>query len=509
MDAHLDRDHEALAPLSPGEPADRLGVAQPITPSAEPTPSPMGGERAAVEAVAAVEAGGTVGTLDTTVDSIAETRERFAQRQDALARATAQLLWVATADGLIEEDSPSWRAYTGQTREQMQAWGWLEAVHPNDRERAGHAWAHALTARAIYATTYRLHRADGAYRTFAAHAVPIMAADGTVREWIGACADISDQVLQERALLALLGLPAVVATSTTEAGVAAAPQDAAHSLEYGAEPNPETQESERAQSRSDALPNEVLDEFLSLASHELRTPLTTIKASVQLCLRQVKSLLARRATPARAAKEATAATAADDLDEALGRVRRLLERGDLQACRLNRLVDDLLDASRLRAGTFAVRRERCDLLAIVRRAVDEQRTAWPNRIVECVETLALPSATDLAATDPAELPARTLIVTADARRIGQVVTHLLTNALKYAPADRAVRVTVTVEGEGEPRARVVRVAVSDKGPGLTPEQQARIWQRFYRASGVMQQEGPSVGLGLGLYISRAIIARLM
>jgi PAS domain S-box-containing protein len=436
----------------------------------------------AVEVVAAVE------TIETPVATGTHAvpagprslEEGLAARQAALASATAQLLWVATADGLIEEDSPSWRAYTGQTRERMQAWGWLEAVHPDDRERAGQAWAHALTSRTPYAATYRLRRADSAYRLFAARGVPVLEADGTVREWVGACADITDQVALSRTLLGLVGMP------PSSGGPADVEPEAAAGLD--------DQEGDREgdaadQAAPDQHQDEFLDAFLSIASHELRTPLTSIKASVQFCLRQVKSLLARGPGPSAAPEDA------DDLDgsldEALRKLQRMLERGNLQAGRLNRVVGDLLDASRLRAGTFELRRERCDLLAIVRRAVDEQCAGWSGRVIEVVE--------------PAEPQA--LVVVADVGRIARVVAHFLTNALKYAPADRPVRVRVALEGTAEPWARVASVSVRDEGPGLTLRQQAHIWQRFYRASGVKQQQGPSVGLGLGLYVSRAIVER--
>jgi signal transduction histidine kinase len=92
-------------------------------------------------------------------------------------------------------------------------------------------------------------------------------------------------------------------------------------------------------------------------------------------------------------------------------------------------------------------------------------------------------------------------VVADAQRIGQVVTNYLTNALKYSPADRPIEVGLEVD------AQQARVWVRDEGPGLPPEDQKHIWDRFYQAEGVAVQSGSGVGLGLGLHISRTIIGQ--
>jgi signal transduction histidine kinase len=89
-------------------------------------------------------------------------------------------------------------------------------------------------------------------------------------------------------------------------------------------------------------------------------------------------------------------------------------------------------------------------------------------------------------------------VMVDAVRIGQVLTNYLTNALKYAPVDRVICVRLEVTGT------VARVSVCDQGPGLTPEQQQRVWERFYQVAAPGHQ-GPDGGLGLGLAIAKAII----
>jgi signal transduction histidine kinase len=92
-------------------------------------------------------------------------------------------------------------------------------------------------------------------------------------------------------------------------------------------------------------------------------------------------------------------------------------------------------------------------------------------------------------------------VQADAARIGQVVTNYLSNALKYSSEEQPVSVGLDVAGTR------ARVWVRDEGPGVAPEERARIWERFYRTARVEHRHGSSVGLGLGLYISRTIIVQ--
>lgn len=152
--------------------------------------------------------------------------------------------------------------------------------------------------------------------------------------------------------------------------------------------------------------------------------------------------------------------------------------------RLDRLVGDLLDSSRIQAGKLEMRPEPCDLVEIVREAVREQRATWPSRAIV------------LEAPHPASVPLH-----ADGDRIGQVVTNYLTNALKYSTEDAPVAVWLRVYD------KTARVEVRDRGLGLTREQQARLFERFYRVPGIEQQSGSGVGLGLGLYICRTIVER--
>ena len=83
-------------------------------------------------------------------------------RYRALVRASSSLVWTTSPDGQIV-DMPEWRALTGQTVDEVRGWGWLNALHPDDRGRTQIVWQAAVDARSIYETEYRIRRWDGEY----------------------------------------------------------------------------------------------------------------------------------------------------------------------------------------------------------------------------------------------------------------------------------------------------------------------------------------------------------
>ena len=218
-----------------------------------------------------------------------------------------------------------------------------------------------------------------------------------------------------------------------------------------------------------------MDMFLGIASHELKTPLTSLKLSLEFSQRRLRKLIR--------AKNGEVAEG----DAGLRAAVEQLDRTAHQMARIEALVNDLVDVSRIQAGKLELRFELTDLVALVREAVEVQQEAVPGRSIKSQR--------------PAD---HSVLVEVDAGRIEQVVTNFLTNALKYSPMDRPVEVGVDLEVEP---GRRVRVWVRDQGPGLPPEEQEHIWERFHRAKGVEVQSGAGVGLGLGLYISRMIVER--
>lgn len=228
---------------------------------------------------------------------------------------------------------------------------------------------------------------------------------------------------------------------------------------------------EREEARATALAAQEtttrMHTFLGIAGHELRTPVTSIKASVQLSERALHTLL-EMSLPAETTRP-------------LQRAQTLLARADQQANRLNRLIEDMLDVTRMQEGKLSLHSELSDLGGVVRQAVEAQHSSWPSREM----TLDLPA-----------VPVRLML---DADRIEQVVANFLTNALKYSADDQPVAVQVILTPQA------ARVAVRDRGPGLSRAMQQQIWEPFQQVEGIRQQSGSGVGLGLGLHICRTIV----
>jgi PAS domain S-box-containing protein len=111
-------------------------------------------------------------------NALREREERFR----SLVMATSQIVWTSTPDGRVLEDSPSWRAFTGGTYEEGKEYGWLNALHPEDREPTRVLWTACLASRSVFETEYRLRCADGSYRWTAVKGVPIVDGGGA-RPW--------------------------------------------------------------------------------------------------------------------------------------------------------------------------------------------------------------------------------------------------------------------------------------------------------------------------------------
>ncbi|MEG4345958.1 PAS domain S-box protein [Microcoleus sp. A003_D6] len=131
---------------------------------------------------------------DVTASRQAEEFVRLSEeRYRSLAMATAQMVWTTNASGIFDRPQPDWIAYTGISLEEMRE-NSIEAVHPEDRDRTIQAWMRAIETKSLYEVEHRLRAADGSYRHFWVRGVPLLAADGSIREWVGTHTDISDRV---------------------------------------------------------------------------------------------------------------------------------------------------------------------------------------------------------------------------------------------------------------------------------------------------------------------------
>jgi PAS domain S-box-containing protein len=205
-------------------------------------------------------------------------------------------------------------------------------------------------------------------------------------------------------------------------------------------------------------------EFLGMVSHELRTPLTAIQGFLELTLLYIEHL-------------------SDANHDIVSKLEAMLQQALRQAEIETRLVAELLDVSRMEMQQFELSMQQCNLIQIVQQVVANQQQVASDCDIELI------------------LPFQTpVLVEVDADRIEQVLTNYLTNALKYSPRGQKVRVQLSIEG------LMVCVSVQDQGPGLTLEQQQRVWDRFYQVKGSRPRNSDG-GLGLGLYIVRTIIAQ--
>ncbi|MCJ8208629.1 PAS domain-containing sensor histidine kinase [Mucilaginibacter sp. RS28] len=193
------------------------------------------------------------------------------------------------------------------------------------------------------------------------------------------------------------------------------------------------------------------DDFISIASHELKTPITSLKASLQL-LDKMKENPSKEFMP------------------------RLIAQARKSIQRVSALVEDLLNVSRLQQTEIQLNKTGFVLADLVR---------------NCCETLLYHEGQALKLTGDLDL-----LINADEHRIEQVIINLVNNAIKYAPGTDQLLIDITREQD------FVKVAVTDKGPGVPADRIAHLFDRYYRVEG---QGYNSSGLGLGLYISSEII----
>ncbi len=128
--------------------------------------------------------------------AVRESEERFR----ALVEASAQMVWSTDATGAMVEESPSWRRFTGQRFDEAEGTGWLNALHPDDRERARSAWQTSIKEGVPFADEFRIRRADdGGYHWTTMRAVPRRTQEGSIRGWVGMNTDINEQRSVEQA----------------------------------------------------------------------------------------------------------------------------------------------------------------------------------------------------------------------------------------------------------------------------------------------------------------------
>ncbi|MEX2045980.1 MAG: hybrid sensor histidine kinase/response regulator [Chloroflexota bacterium] len=228
---------------------------------------------------------------------------------------------------------------------------------------------------------------------------------------------------------------------------------------------------ERRQLRQRLVELEQLDkiktQFLSMASHELRTPLTAVSGFMQIARRRMSRLAGATDVPS---------TWREDAQKA----GDTLEMASRQAKKLARLIDELLDVSRLQQGRVEMRLAEIDLAEVVREVAERMRLLGKGHAIE----------TKIEGTAP---------IVADRDRIEQVLENLVGNAIKYSLDRGRIEVFLRVNGTN------AVVSVRDEGIGIGPGEVEKIFGLFYRSPDPRADHVG--GLGLGLYISREIVSQ--
>ncbi len=481
-----------------------------------------------------------------------EYEERLQQSQQyfrLVAESLPHLVWTCRPDGECDYLSPQWTLYTGAPESRQLGFGWLEYVHPDDREFVIMAWNRQVNENRAYDIDFRICRADGVYRWFKARAVPLRTDQGEIIKWFGTCTDIEDhkraedllreseeryRLLVENAIdfaiitadlhghvtgwntgaerilgyseAEMIGKPAHIifppediesaypekemrqavarGRSVSErwhirkngsrfwgSGLMMPLRDASGELpgkllgyvkifrdltaQKRAEEERERLLASEREARAEAeKANRLKDEFLATVSHELRSPLNAILGWSRL-LRDPK-------------------VREDQLERAL----EIIERN---AQSQSRLIEDLLDVSRIVSGKLSVR----------------MRPAALDRAVEGVAGDMRPSAEAKGIDLRLTKSGAGISVIGDAERLQQVVWNLLSNAIKFTPDGGRIEVELKRVGAH------VELRVSDTGRGISPEFLPYIFDRFRQAN--RTDAGARAGLGLGLAIVRFIV----
>jgi PAS domain S-box-containing protein len=463
------------------------------------------------------------------------------ERFRSLVLATSQIVWSNTPDGRVDEDSPSWRAFTGQTYDEWRDFGWLDAVHPDDRASTRTAWLACVAAKTLFEARYRLRRADGSYRWTEVRGVPILDAEGAIREWIGTNTDVHEIVLAETELAQRLerekrnaALLAKVAQAARKLQTVLWSGDMAEVLVDEVRDILQTHRAEVSVTEGNGWPHGI--DAVSLSAEARRTcepagawlavPLIDrtgrhigqIRVSDKMdgdfseedeaILVQLASIAANGFENARLyqslkeqdrRKDEFLAMLAHELRNPLAPISaaaEVLKLGTASADRIRQsssvigrqvrhlksLIDDLLDVSRVTRGLIQLDLALLDPMAVVASAVEQSQPLIAAR--SHVLTV--------------DGDAGGALIRGDANRLIQVLVNLLNNAAKYTPDGGRIALTVSRDG-----GRVV-IRVRDNGTGIEAGMLPHVFDLFTQAK--RTPDRAQGGLGIGLALVKTIIS---
>jgi PAS domain S-box-containing protein len=442
------------------------------------------------------------------------------------------VLWTNTAEGEMHGEQAGWSALTGQSLEQYQGFGWATAVHPDDAQPTINAWLEAVRTKQPFQFEHRVRDRTGQWRAFSIHAIPVLEADGSIREWVGVHTDITAQRQfesqlreRERRFAALANsIPQLAWTNRADGtheffnrqwydytGLTPTeslrqdvwqrvihPDDFPHAsdLRTQALASGTPYEAEFRMRRHDgayrwflARANADRDERGNII--EWFGTCTDVNASkrTEEDLRRIEASLRE----ADVRKDVFLATLSHELRNPLAPIRtaaRLLEMPTLSAEDLDRsraiitrqvrhmasLLEDLLDVSRITRGALTLKKENVNV---------------QQRIAEAIET-AQPLLDSRKQSLDLQLPRDPIQIDADPVRLVQIIANLLANAAKYTPPGGSIALGVQ-QHDG-----MLALSVRDSGIGLAPENLSRVFEMFTRISTSSERTEGGLGIGLAL-----------
>lgn len=462
--------------------------------------------------------------------SAAQEAERTAeQRFRRMADTAPILIWISNPQGEATFLSRSWYEFTGQGSGESTGFGWTEAVHPEDREDIREAFLRSNEERVAFRFEFRLRRRDGVYRWALVAGTPNLDENGEFLGYIGSVIDIAERKEAEAALRTSEGQFRALANSIPQLAWMAGPDGSIfwynqrwydytgstpeEMVGWGWRSVHDPKVLDRVEKKfraavaegtpwedtfplrrhdgamrwhlSRAMPlfdeqGEILlwfgtntdiserremeerlreadrrkDEFLATLAHELRNPLAPLSHGLEMLEHEPR-------------------------EEQAAAVRKTMAR---QLQNMVRLVDDLLDVSRVSRGRIELQCERLSLATVLEAAIETARAS----IVDGRHKLSF---------DP---PMPELRVDGDATRLEQIFANLIENAAKYTDSGGDIRLSAEQAGE------IVRVSVADNGIGMAPATRARVFDMF--AQGDRAIERARGGLGIGLTIVRQLVA---
>jgi PAS domain S-box-containing protein len=347
------------------------------------------------------------------------------EKYRALVIATTQVVWTSDAQGRVTSATESWQALFGQTEEEFKGWGWLNVIHPDEREEVRRRWNQAVATSSFYESEQRMRIVDGSYRDFLVRGVPVLEADGSLREWVGTCTDITERKQAASALKqANEELEIRVAERTAEL------QRANEQLQL--------EIAERQKAESAALEawekerelSELKSRIITTISHEYRTPLTTIQGSAEIL---------------------------ENYSDRLSPERKLLHLQRIQTSvkHMTKLVNDALFIGKAEADKLEFNPTLLDLEQFCRELVEEMHSDARRQT-----TIILNSRGNCAN------------ACLDEKLLRQILSNLLSNAIKYSPQGSTVRFDLECVDE------IVQFRIQDSGIGIPETDFSSLFESF-------------------------------